>query len=241
MKVIITRTESDSKNLAAKLSEIGMHSLISPVIKIVSVPTRVQNISEFQSIIITSKNTFATIKTLSLNKKTLMFCVGDATARLFKKAGFSNVRSASGNSEDLLRIVKQSCNPVSGPVLYLAGQNTRGSIEKELSQSGYIMEKRIVYRAEAATCITDAAQQALRYGEVVGIFIFSPRSAMILNELIRKFSLQDSLKPVTAFCLSETVAKEASNTVWKKILVSEKPTQKSILALAKKNSKSLLN
>ena len=95
MKVIITRTEPDSKNLAAKLSEIGMHSLISPVIKIVSVPTRVQNISEFQSIIITSKNTLATIKTLSLNKKTLMFCVGDATARLFKKAGFSNVRSAS--------------------------------------------------------------------------------------------------------------------------------------------------
>ena len=183
----------------------------------------------------------ATIKTLSLNKKTPMFCVGDATARLFKKAGFSNVRSASGNSEDLLRIVKQSCNPVSGPVLYLAGQNTRGSIEKELSQSGYIMEKRIVYRAEAATCLTDAAQQALRYGEVVGIFIFSPRSAMILNELIRKFSLQDSLKPVTAFCLSETVAKQASNAVWKKILVSEKPTQKSILALAKKNSKSLLN
>ena len=166
MKVIITRTESDSKNLAAKLSEIGMHSLISPVIKIVSVPTRVQNISEFQSIIITSKNTFATIKTLSLNKKTLMFCVGDATARLFKKAGFSNVRSASGNSEDLLRIVKQSCNPVSGPVLYLAGQNTRGSIEKELSQSGYIMEKRIVYRAKAATCITDAAQQALRLRSV---------------------------------------------------------------------------
>ena len=101
MKVIITRTEPDSKNLAAKLSEIGMHSLISPVIKIVSVPTRVQNIPEFQSIIITSKNTLATIKTLSLNKKTPMFCVGDATARLFKKAGFSNVRSASGNSEDL--------------------------------------------------------------------------------------------------------------------------------------------
>ena len=41
--------------------------------------------------------------------------------------------------------------------------------------------------------------------------------------------------------VSETVAKEASNAVWKKILVSEKSTQKSILALAKKNSKSLLN
>ena len=108
-------------------------------------------------------------------------------------------------------------------------------------KSGDIIEKRIVYPAEAATFITDAAQQALRYGEVVGIFIFSPRSAMILNELIRKFNLQDSLKPVTAFCLSETVAKEASYTVWKKILVSEKPTQKSILALARDSSKSLLN
>ena len=241
MKVIITRTVLDSKNFADKLSEIGMHSLISPVIKIVSVPTRVENIPKFQSIIITSKNTLATIKTLSLNKKTLMFCVGDATARLFKKAGFSNVRSASGKSEDLLRIVKQSCNPMSGPVLYLAGQNTHGLIERELRQSGYIMEKRIVYRAEAANCLTDVAQQALRYGEVVGIFIFSPRSAIILNELIRKFSLQTSLKRVTAFCLSEAVAKEASKTVWNKILVSEKPTQKSILALAKKNSKSLIN
>ena len=137
------------------------------MIKIVSVPTRVKNISQFQSIIITSKNTLATIETLSLNKKTPLFCVGDATARLFKKAGFSNIRSASGNSEDLLRIVQQSCNPVSGPVLYLAGQNTRGLIERELSQSGYIMEKRIVYRAEAATCLTDAAQQALRSREAV--------------------------------------------------------------------------
>ena len=241
MKVIITRTELDSKNLASKLSKIGLHSLISPVLKIVPVPTEVQNISEFQSMIITSKNTLDTIKTLNLNKKTLMFCVGNATARLFKKAGFSNVRSASGSSEDLLRIVKQHCNPKTGPVLYLAGQNTRGLIERELSQSGFILEKRIVYQAEAASSLTDAAQRALRYGEIVGIFIFSPRSAMILNELIRKFSLQTSLKRVTAFCLSEAVAKEASKTVWNKILVSEKPTQKSILALAKKNSKSLLN
>ena len=241
MKVIITRKELDSKNFGAKLSKIGMHSLISPVIKIVSMPTEVQNISEFQSIIITSKNTLTTIKTLSLSKKTLMFCVGDATARLFKKAGFSNIRSASGSSEDLLRMVKQICNPMSGPVLYLAGRNTRGLIERELSQSGFKLEKRIVYQAEAATSLTDTAQQALRDGEIVGIFIFSPRSAMILNELIGRFSLEDSLKSVTAFCLSEAVAKEASNTVWKKILVSEKPTQKSILALAKKNSKSLIN
>ncbi len=241
MKVIITRTELDSKNLASKLSKIGLHSLISPVLKIVPVPTEVQNISEFQSVIITSKNTLDTIKTLNLNKKTLMFCVGNATARLFKKAGFSNVRSASGSSEDLLRKIKQNCNPKTGPVLYLAGQNTRGLIERELSQSGFILEKRIVYQAEAASSLTDAAQRALRYGEIVGIFIFSPRSAIILNELIRKFSLQTSLKRVTAFCLSEAVAKEASKTVWNKILVSEKPTQKSILALAKKNSKSLLN
>ena len=241
MKVIITRTELDSKNLASKLSKIGLHSLISPVLKIVPVPTEVQNISEFQSMIITSKNTLDTIKTLNLNKKTLMFCVGNATARLFKKAGFSNVRSASGSSEDLLRIVKQNCNPKTGPVLYLAGRDTRGLIERELSQSGFILEKRIVYQAEAASSLTDAAQRALRYGEIVGIFIFSPRSAMILNELIRKFSLQTSLKRVTAFCLSEAVAKEASKTVWNKILVSEKPTQKSILALAKKNSKSFIN
>ena len=63
---------------------------------------------------------------------------------------------------------------------------------------------------------------------------------MILNELIRKFSLQDSLKPVTAFCLSESVAKEASNTVWKKYLLAKTHTEIDI-GTRKKNSKSLLN
>ena len=86
---------------------------------------------------------------------------------------------------------------MSGPVLYLAGQNTHGLIEKKLSQRLY-NEKRIVYQG-SRYLLTDVAQQALRYGEVVGIFISTEISYDI--KLIRKFSLQDPLKPVTAFCL----------------------------------------
>ena len=79
---------------------------------------------------------------------------------------------------------------MSGPILYLAGRNTRGSIERELSQSGYIMEKNRL--SGGSRYLFNRWLELFGMGKVVGIFIFSPRSAMILNELIRKFGLQDS-------------------------------------------------
>ena len=239
MKVLLTRTDLDSKHLARKLNYFGVTSVISPVIKIVSIPVEVPNKSDFQSIIITSKNTLETVKKLHFSEKVPIFCVGDITAKLFGNSGFSNVQSASGNSEDLLELLVKSCRPEKGPVLYLAGQDTRGAIEKDLKQFGFIIEKKIVYRAEAVSRLTKDAEQALRSREIVGIFIFSPRSAIILNELISRFKLHKAVKKTIAFCLSEAVAKEASATAWNNILISERPTQESILELLRKNLKSL--
>ena len=239
MKVLLTRTNLDSKHLAKKLNDFGVTSVISPVIKIVSIPVEVPNKSDFQSVIITSKNTLETVKKLYFSQKVPIFCVGDITAQLFENSGFSNVKSASGTSEDLLELFVKSCNPEKGPVLYLAGQDTHGAIERDLKHYGFIIEKKIAYRAEAVSRLTQDAEQALRSGEITGIFIFSPRSAIILNELISTFKLHKAIKKTTAFCLSDAVAKEASATAWSNILISERPTQESILELLRKNLKSL--
>ena len=74
MKVLLTRTNLDSKHLAKKLNEFGVSSVISPVIKIVSIPVEVPNKSDFQSIIITSKNTLETVKKLYFSQKVPIFC-----------------------------------------------------------------------------------------------------------------------------------------------------------------------
>lgn len=237
MLMLITRAEVDSKRLARSLKAMGVKSMISPLIQIE--PLNITDIKSwcFQSVILTSRNAVHALKFLDLEKSIPIYCVGDRTSSTVISFGFSNVYSAAGNSIDLLNLFLEKSNPEDGAVLYLSGEETSGLIERELRNYGFDIEKRISYKALAANSLTKPALKALRGSEICGIFIFSPRSAIILIDLLCKSGLQAAVEKASAYCLSEAVAKEASRISWTNILVAKEPTQESVLELVRQNLK----
>ncbi len=75
--------------------------------KIISNFTKI-NSSEYKIFIFTSSNAIRNIDTKDFDKKSLCFCVGDATEKTAKQNGFYNTFSAGGNVKNLRELILQN-------------------------------------------------------------------------------------------------------------------------------------
>ena len=109
----------------------------------------------------------------------LAYCVGDATTELAREAGF-DTRNAKGTNAELVQLVMAD-KPVQ-PLLHISGEQVTGDLVSDLNAVGIKAERLIVYR-QVQQPPTAAFQQAIEGSGRVVLPVFSPRSALILEEL----------------------------------------------------------
>ena len=237
MVMLITRAQEDSELVALALDSMGIESLISPVITIVRTAVTVPIVSDFQAIVITSRNAIDVIRLLNPEHSPPIYCVGDRTAELVARAGFLNVYSAAGSNEDLSVLINRKLVPEAGKILYLCGRDTSGEFESGLKKKGFRIEKKIAYEAQANQTLNRAAVDAFRANQISGVFLFSPRSAIIFVELLKREELEEFVHKIDAYCLSDAVACEAHRLNWNRVSVAKRPAQSELLALVRQNLK----
>ena len=231
MRLLLTRASGQSERLAGLLHLQGHACVLSPLIRIVSLPASLPDGIGFQGVLLTSGNGAMALPNWISNRHLPVLCVGDRTAALAKSVGFTDVRSADGDVEDLCRLTCMSLDPTAGPLLHLSGVRTAGDLGGALSAKSFVVERRTAYRAEPAVALNPVAIRLLSRHALDGVLLFSPFSARVLLRLLRRSGLEQAATGMVAYCLGPGIADAAGSVPWHRIATASRPREADLLAL----------
>ncbi|HEX7775905.1 MAG TPA: uroporphyrinogen-III synthase, partial [Parvibaculum sp.] len=118
-----------------------------------------------------------------------------------------------------------------GPLLHVAGSAVAGDLQGDLEARGFSVARVVLYAAEAATVLPEAAASALKAGRIDGALFHSPRTAASFAALVRSARLEGALSGVTAYCLSAAVAEALAGLPFAAVEAAASPDQTALLAL----------
>lgn len=228
--VLLTRPQAESAELAADLERKGYRTEIEPML-IIEFAAEAVDPTGFQAVLVTSANGARALAAATVRRDVILFAVGDATARAASAAGFAAVESAAGASRDLARLVAQRLDPAAGPLLHAAGADVVGDLPQALAEHGFTVERAVLYRARAATALSERCRQRMGDGEIDAVLFFSPRSARTFVSLAAAARLAPACTRLAAVCLSRAVedAATGAGVAWGAVPVAARPNRAALI------------
>lgn len=239
MRVLVTRPTEDAERLAAPLRDLGIGVVVAPLLTVVDChPDPVPDFVTARGLIVTSANGVRALQRC-LRKASVpdavyalpVLAVGEHTAGLLREAGFTDVRSANGDSSALLDLACRTFTVGSGPLYHLAGVETAGNLSGELRAKGYDCTHVPLYETTPAPFLPSEVVRAFRSGELDGVVLCSARTAQVFASLVHQAGLDDRMASVTAWCLSQAVADSLGDLRFAAVHCAAEPGQDALLAL----------
>ncbi|MCX5494715.1 uroporphyrinogen-III synthase [Kaistia dalseonensis] len=230
MKILVTRPEPDAARTAARLEALGHETAIASILVAEFLPPPAGLVRP-RTILLTSGNAtrgVARWPEIADWADIPVLCVGEHTAALALEAGFSDVRSADGDVEDLTALVMAIRRPEDGPLLYLTTDARSGRLAEDLTAAGYPIEVVESYRMQPLAALPDSVVGDIRSGTLDGVLLYSQRTAAIFRALVDQHELAPFMSAVRLFAISD---KAASPFDFGRISVAAEPTEDSLLAL----------
>ncbi|MDB9699575.1 uroporphyrinogen-III synthase [Candidatus Pelagibacter sp.] len=202
-----------------KFQSLGHEVSHLPLINIEGLKYEVPNYSEFKGIIFTSSNTIKFLDIKNIDKKIKCFCVGDATEKKARSAGFQNVFAAEGNVNNLKELILQNFKPSEGKLIYISGEIISSDLDKELTSSGYTIERLINYRANAIEKYDEGFIEKLKLKMPEITYIYSQNSAINFLKVIKNYQLETLWMNTNLMCIGEKTSSILNEIKWKKIFL----------------------
>ena len=230
MRLLVTRPDPDSEETAARLRAHGHDALIAPLLRIEPAPDAEIGAGPWSGIIMTSRNAARAIERhpgFAELRRLPIFAVGRRTAAAARSAGFSDVQSADGDADDLVRLIRARQPAVAGRLLYLAGVDRAADVAGELRKAGLSADTVAIYRAIAAEEFPAAARTALAACELDGVLHLSRRSAETYLACARRDGLLDRALLPKQYCLSAQVAEPLIAAGARNVAIAPRPSRSS--------------
>jgi uroporphyrinogen-III synthase len=234
VRLLVTRPGEDAPSLVAALETMGHEVVTAPLLTIRFEQAPVIPEKDYQAVLITSANgarALAGRPELTRLRSLPVLAVGEASAEAAREAGFMRCEPAEGDVGALAALVRRRLTPQGGPLLHIAGSITAGDLRGDLAADGFEVERAVLYEAVAASHLPCAAARALRAGELDGALFYSPRTARSFATLIREAGLEQTLRPLAAYCLSAAVAGALRDLPFRTVSVADEPSQAAMLRL----------
>ena len=122
MHILLTRPLEDCSEMIIKFKSLGHQVSNLPLLSIDKLDYEQINFLDYKGIIFTSANAAKFLELKNIDKNLLCFCVGSATEKKVRSAGFQNVITAEGNVENLKELILQNFDPKNGKLLYISGE-----------------------------------------------------------------------------------------------------------------------
>ena len=229
-RVLITRPIHDAYETAALLKNHEIDSLITPLLTINHNFRAEIDLSGVQAILVTSLNGSRALASAISSREIPIFAVGDASAKIAKKDGFSVVSSANGSIKDLTELIRQELQPDKGTIVHACGSNVAGNLVGDLIHEGYKIISSTLYEVKEVSTLPDAAYSALLNDSITNILFYSPLSASLFSKLIKESKLEQNCHNISAYCLSSNVA-SALSIKFANVIVAPMPNQASLISL----------
>ncbi len=226
--VLLTRPVQDAAPVVAALRDVGIETVLSPMLDIRFEPGPVLDLSGVQGVLLTSANGARALARRTELQDIPAYAVGDATAAAASAAGFAPVHSATGDVDALADLVIDRCRPGDGPLLHAAGSVTAGDLAGRLSAAGFEVRREKLYSAMAAETLSADAAAAMAGGRIDGVLIYSPRTAKTIDAVLTSSDMISAAHRMTLFALSQNVC-DATQLPWACRIVADRPEQQSLL------------
>ncbi|WP_404423186.1 uroporphyrinogen-III synthase [Thalassospira australica] len=229
--ILNTRPETDSQDLEAALLARDYRLLSAPMLRIEfpACPNGL-DLAGVQALIFTSANGVRAFARQNSDRHYPALCVGDATAHMARRAGFTDIQSANGDIEDLAGLIARHIDPKRGVLFHPAARKVAGDLGELLRGRNFDIRRQTVYDAVPSDRLPDDVITAIAAHHIDAVLFFSPRTAESFVKLIERHKLEKDLVDTRAICLSKAVQDRLDVLTWHKTEVAKYPTQEYLLS-----------
>ncbi|MDC0856050.1 uroporphyrinogen-III synthase [Candidatus Pelagibacter sp.] len=219
MHVLFTRPLEDCYEMILKFKSLGNDVSHLPLISIEGLKHEVFDYSEYKGIIFTSSNAIKYLDIKKIDKKIICFCVGSATEKKAKGAGFQNIFAADGNIDNLKELILLNFNPSDGELLYVSGEIVSGNLDKQLISNGLNIKRIINYRTNPVEKYDQNFIEKLKLKMPDIVYVYSQNSAINFLKVIKDYKLERLWMETNLMCIGEKTSIILNEIKWKKIFL----------------------
>jgi uroporphyrinogen-III synthase len=216
MRVLITRPVEDAERTAEVLKARGHEAILAPLF---SLKQRAHGpMRPTDAFLATSANALRALVFAGVDLSKPIFTVGNATAQEAMQQGFSDVRSADGDGDDLTRLVRSQLK-MGASLCYLTGQPRNDAAVQALAAI-YAVDTIETYETVAEDVLPASARYGLLAGNLDAVLHFSPRAAAVFTKLVEKAGLFQQTDAI----LHVFISRAAQQVHFNRRRVADKPT-----------------
>ncbi len=241
MAVLVTRPHPDCETTAEALRARGFEVLLAPMLRFEQLAFPDDAEVVYGAVIATSANALRAIEQQLAASRLLklpLFAVGEHTASVARKAGFSKVIAAQGDAAGLRDLVLESVRvralKKASVLLYLAGADLSRDLAGELGERGFSVVTQTTYRMTPVSSLPVAACDAFAANAVEAVLHYSRRSARAFLDAVRADGVEISALAIPHCCISPAVATILRDAGANQVMVAASPDEKALFeALAR--------
>ena len=219
MHILLTRPLEDCSELILKFQSLGHQVSHLPLLTIEKVNYEEINFFDYGGIIFTSANAIKFIDLKKIDKNIMCFCVGDATEKKARTAGFQNTIAAEGNVLNLKELILQNYNIKSKPLLYISGETISADLDKQLQKEGYNIKRVVNYRVNHNQKFDENFIKELKINVPDLVYVYSQNSASSLLNFIKIHQTENIWMNTNLMCIGEKTSSILNEIKWKKIFL----------------------
>ena len=219
MHILLTRPLEDCSEMIIKFKSLGYQVSHLPLLNIDKVDYEEINFAEYKGIIFTSANAVKFLEYRQIDKKILCFCVGSATEKKARSAGFQNVITAEGNVENLKELVLQNFDQKNGKLIYVSGETISVDLDQQLIREGYNIKRIVNYKTNHNQKFDENFVKELKLKIPDMVYIYSQNSALSFINFIKVHQSETLWMNTNLMCIGEKTSSILNEIKWKKIFL----------------------
>ena len=219
MHILLTRPLEDCSEMIFKFRSLGNQVSHLPLLRVEKVDYQNDIFLDYKGIIFTSANAIRFLNLKKIEKKTLCFCVGDATEKKARDVGFQNIITANGNVLNLKELILQNFDKKSGKLIYVSGENISINLDTELMNEGYFIKRIINYKASQNEKFDSKFVENLKLNIPDIVYVYSQNSALSFLNFIKIYQFETLWMNTNLMCIGEKTSAILNEIKWKKIFL----------------------
>lgn len=224
MRVLLTRPDEDSRAVADALRPEGIECLIWPLTRIEPTTAGIAIPPATGGILFTSANAVRAFAAIEGRRDLPALCVGDATAGEARRAGFRDVRSASGDARALADLARRSGIAA---FLHPRGRHVAGELAHRLAADGRQVAEAVLYEAVEGGPPPAPVARALADGGLDLVTVWSHRAGALLARRLKALGAPTGGTDLLA--ISAAAAGPLAAAGFRRRIVAEAPTGEAML------------
>ncbi|MDA7544830.1 uroporphyrinogen-III synthase [Candidatus Pelagibacter sp.] len=219
MHILLTRPLEDCSEMIIKFKSLGHQVSHLPLLNIEKIDYEQINFSDYKGIIFTSANAVKYLDHKNIDKNFLCFCVGSATEKKARSAGFQNVIAAEGNVGNLKELILQNFDQKDGQLIYISGETISVDLDQQLTNEGYSIKRIVNYKTIYNQKFDDNFVRELMLKIPDMVYIYSQNSASSFLNFIKINQSESLWMNTNLMCIGEKTSSILNEIKWKKIFL----------------------